>query len=118
MSAPQRTTQARADFELEPDDSQRLANLNGPFDAHHIFDTLPKDALQTQALKLDLTFWCYACGGMASTRTCPHTEKEQLQVSGTQLRKWLEQGDAVPKEFSRTEVLEILREYYAGLKAG
>jgi phosphate starvation-inducible protein PhoH and related proteins len=32
MSA--RVAQARAEVVLEPDDSQRLANLNGPFDAH------------------------------------------------------------------------------------
>ncbi len=29
-----RNAQARADLLFEPDDSQRLANLNGPFDAH------------------------------------------------------------------------------------
>ncbi|MES0872799.1 PhoH family protein [Sinimarinibacterium thermocellulolyticum] len=29
-----RTAQARAEVVLEPDDGQRLANLNGPFDAH------------------------------------------------------------------------------------
>ncbi|MBM3342610.1 MAG: sulfate adenylyltransferase [Betaproteobacteria bacterium] len=96
-------------------DHAGVGSYYGPFDAHHIFDTIPKDALLTQPLKLDLTFWCYACGGMASTRTCPHTEKEQLQVSGTQLRKSLEQGAVVPAEFSRAEVLDILRAYYAEL---
>jgi sulfate adenylyltransferase len=39
-------------------------------------------------------------------------------VSGTQLRKWLSEGAEVPPEFSRPEVLEILREYYASLGAG
>ena len=34
MSAPPRTTQARIDLVLEPDDATRLANLNGPFDAN------------------------------------------------------------------------------------
>jgi phosphate starvation-inducible PhoH-like protein len=34
MSAPQRTTQARIDLVLDPDEAQRFANLNGPFDAH------------------------------------------------------------------------------------
>ncbi len=87
----------------------------GPFDAHHIFDEIPRDALQTRPLKMDVTFWCYRCGGMASGRTCAHADADRLQVSGTQLRKWLSQGDAVPAEFSRPEVLEILREYYAGL---
>jgi sulfate adenylyltransferase len=54
---------------------------------------------------------------MASARTCPHDEKDRLLVSGTKLRKWLSDGDPVPAEFSRPEVLAILREYYAGLKA-
>jgi sulfate adenylyltransferase len=70
---------------------------------------------ETQALRLDLTFWCYRCGGMASNRTCPHGDADRLQVSGTQLRNWLSAGEPVPAEFSRPEVLEILREYYARL---
>jgi sulfate adenylyltransferase len=31
------------------------------------------------------------------------------------LRKWLSEGMEVPPEFSRPEVLAVLREYYAGL---
>jgi sulfate adenylyltransferase len=52
---------------------------------------------------------------MASDRTCPHAPDDRLLVSGTKLRKWLSEGDPVPAEFSRPEVLDILREYYAGL---
>jgi sulfate adenylyltransferase len=37
-------------------------------------------------------------------------------VSGTKLRKWLSDGDAVPAEFSRPEVLDVLRAYYATLE--
>ncbi len=85
----------------------------GPFDAHRIFDEIPPGALETEAMCMDVTFWCYRCGGMASGRTCPHTDADRLQVSGTQLRKWLAEGSAVPVEFSRAEVLEVLREYYA-----
>ena len=94
-------------------DHAGVGNYYGPFDAHHIFDEIPKDALQTQPLKIDWTFWCYECGGMASARTCPHDEKQRLLVSGTKLRKWLSEGDDVPAEFSRPEVLKILRDYYA-----
>ena len=83
------------------------------FEAHDIFDHLPKDALETQPLKIDVAFWCYQCGGMASGRTCPHEDADRLQVSGTQLRKWLSDGTAVPPEFSRPAVLAILREFYA-----
>jgi sulfate adenylyltransferase len=94
-------------------DHAGVGSYYGPFDAHKIFDEIPRGALETQPLKMDVTFWCYRCAGMASGRTCPHGEKDQLQVSGTQLRKWLSEGSDVPAEFSRPEVLEVLREYYA-----
>jgi sulfate adenylyltransferase len=94
-------------------DHAGVGKYYGPFDAHKIFDQIPKGALETQPLRMDITFWCYRCHGMASGRTCPHGEKDQLQVSGTQLRKWLEEGATVPPEFSRPEVLEILRAHYS-----
>ena len=94
-------------------DHAGVGSYYGPFDAHHIFDEIPRDALETRPLKMDVTFWCYRCGGMASGRTCPHGDADRLQVSGTQLRKWLSEGAEVPPEFSRPEVLEILRQHYA-----
>ena len=98
-------------------DHAGVGSYYGPFDAHHIFDEIPTGALETQPLKIDWTFWCYQCGGMASAKTCPHDEKERLLVSGTKLRKWLSEGDDVPAEFSRPEVLAILRKYYASIDA-
>jgi sulfate adenylyltransferase len=98
-------------------DHAGVGSYYGPFDAHHVFDQIPKGALETQPLKIDWTFWCYRCGGMASGRTCPHDDADRLLVSGTKLRKWLSEGTEVPPEFSRPEVLAILREYYAGLDA-
>ena len=98
-------------------DHAGVGSYYGPFDAHRIFDEVPRGALETRALKMDVTFWCYRCGGMASGRTCAHADADRLQVSGTQLRKWLSEGSPVPAEFSRPEVLEILRAYYASLEA-
>jgi sulfate adenylyltransferase len=97
-------------------DHAGVGSYYGPFDAHRIFDEVPQDALETRPLKMDVTFWCYRCGGMASGRTCAHGDKDRLQVSGTQLRNWLSEGSPVPAEFSRPEVLEILRAYYASLE--
>lgn len=96
-------------------DHAGVGDYYGPFDAHHIFDEIPADALETKALKMDWTFWCYKCGGMASMRTCPHQAEDRLLLSGTKLRKALSEGQDVPGEFSRPEVLTILREYYASL---
>jgi sulfate adenylyltransferase len=98
-------------------DHAGVGSYYGPFDAHRIFDEIPKGALETQPLKIDWTFWCYRCGGMASARTCPHGEQDRLLLSGTKLRKMLSEGAEVPAEFSRPEVLGILRQYYAGLDA-
>ncbi len=96
-------------------DHAGVGSYYGPFDAHHIFDEIPKNALETKPLKIDWTFWCYQCGGMASARTCPHDEKDRLLLSGTKLRKMLSEGGDVPAEFSRPEVLTVLRAYYGSL---
>lgn len=96
-------------------DHAGVGSYYGPFDAHRIFDEIPEGSLETQPLKIDWTFWCYQCGGMASDRTCPHEPSHRLLLSGTKLRKMLSEGAPVPAEFSRPEVLEILRQYYAGL---
>ena len=95
-------------------DHAGVGKYYGPFDAHRIFDEIPADALAIRPLRIDWTFWCYRCGGMASARTCPHGDADRLNVSGTQLRQWLSEGAEVPPEFSRPEVLAMLRAYYAG----
>lgn len=97
-------------------DHAGVGDYYGPFDAHHIFDEIPADALETQPLKIDWTFWCNKCDGMASMKTCPHDASDRILLSGTKLRKALSEGEEVSSKFSRPEVLEILRAYYAGLK--
>ncbi len=97
-------------------DHAGVGDYYGPFDAHHIFDEIPSDALEIKPLKIDWTFWCDKCDGMASMRTCPHSAEDRLLLSGTKLRKALSEGAEVPTHFSRPEVLAILRQYYAGLK--
>lgn len=97
-------------------DHAGVGDYYGPFDAHHIFNEIPRDALITQPLKIDWTFWCNQCGTMASMRTCPHTAEDRVLVSGSKLRKLLSEGGEVPDNFSRPEVLAVLRTYYEGLE--
>ena len=96
-------------------DHAGVGDYYGPFDAHHIFDTLWEGALKTRALKIDITFYCNKCFGMATGKTCPHDDADRIHISGTQQRAMLEEGAPVPPEFGRPEVIEILRKYYAGL---
>ncbi len=97
-------------------DHAGVGDYYGPFDAQHIFDEIPKDALETKPLKIDWTYWCNACGTMASARTCPHDESQHVKVSGTKLRKLLSENQEVPANFSRPEVLKVLQKYYAALE--
>jgi len=108
-------------------DHAGVGDYYGPFDAHRIFDEIPPGSLLTQALKMDWTFYDYKLGEMASMKTSPNEDKAvldedgnyvsgaRLLLSGTMLRKMLSEGKPVPAEFSKPEVVEILREYYAGL---
>jgi len=97
-------------------DHAGVGNYYGPFDAHEIFNKIPDGALKLQPLKMDWTFYCYKCGSMASMKTCPHGKEDRLLLSGTMLRKTLSEGGEIPKEFSKPEVLEILRDYYSNLE--
>lgn len=96
-------------------DHAGVGDYYGPFDAQDAYYKLWDGALECKMLPIDWTFWCYKCGGMASMKTCPHPKEDRLFLSGTALRKGLSEGGDIPAEFSRPEVLTVLKEYYAGL---
>lgn len=97
-------------------DHAGVGDYYGPFDAHHIFDTLWPGALITNPLKIDITFFCQKCYGMATAKTCPHGEEHRINISGTEQRRMLLDGEDIPVEFSRPEVIAVLRDYYTSLK--
>jgi len=109
-------------------DHAGVGDYYGPFDAQKIFNEIPPGALALRPLCMDWTFYCYECGTMASMKTCPHESKAvidqngnyqggaRLLLSGTLLRKLMSEGKPVPAEFSRPEVIAILKEYYDSLE--
>ena len=101
-------------------DHAGVGDFYGMFEAQTIFDKIPTPegpgkALLCQPLKIDWTFYCFKCDGMASLRTCPHSKEDRVLLSGTMLRKLLSEGGELPDHFGRDEVIAILREYYEGL---
>ena len=97
-------------------DHAGVGDFYGPYDAQDIFDTLWDGALLTRPLKMDITFYCKKCYGMASARNCPHNSNDRINITGTQQREMLSSGKEIPPEFSRPEVVSVLREYYQSLK--
>jgi sulfate adenylyltransferase len=97
-------------------DHAGVGSYYGPFDSQRIFDTLPPGSLVIEPLKIDITFYCYRCGGMATGKTCPHDDADRLQISGTRLRQMFANREPIPAEFSRPEVVEVLQAYYDGLR--
>jgi sulfate adenylyltransferase len=101
-------------------DHAGVGDFYGMFEAQTIFDKIPcpsepGKALLCTPLKIDWTFYCHKCDGMASLRTCPHKKEDRVLLSGTMLRKMLSEGGQLPDHFGRDEVVEILRQYYQGL---
>jgi sulfate adenylyltransferase len=102
-------------------DHAGVGDFYGMFEAQTIFNKIPYPeapgkALLCQPLKIDWTFYCFKCDGMASLRTCPHGKEDRVLLSGTMLRKMLSEDMALPDHFGRDEVVAILREYYKGLE--
>ncbi len=101
-------------------DHAGVGDFYGLFEAQEIFDRIPETGdpakdLLCKPMKIDWTFYCHECDGMASLRTCPHKKESRVILSGTKLRKALSEGAEVVDHFGRDEVLALLREYYEGL---
>ena len=93
-------------------DHAGVGKYYGDFDAQTIFDGIGKDQLEIEIFRGDHTVWCKSCNQLVMIRDCPHEGADHIFLSGTQVREMLGKGEALPPEFARPEVAEILSAYY------
>ncbi|HKW14533.1 MAG TPA: sulfate adenylyltransferase [Candidatus Krumholzibacteria bacterium] len=98
-------------------DHAGVGNYYGTYDAQKLFWSIA-DQVAITPIMFEHSFYCRRCAGMASQKTCPHGNADRIVLSGTKVREMLQNGDALPEEFTRPEIAAILQKHYAQSRVG
>ncbi|MCP4698704.1 MAG: sulfate adenylyltransferase [Gammaproteobacteria bacterium] len=95
-------------------DHAGVGDYYGPFDAQTIFDEeAPKSSLKIDIFRADHTAYSKKLDEVVMMRDAPdHSKEDFILLSGTKVRAMLAAGVALPPEFARPEVAQILMDFY------
>ena len=98
-------------------DHAGVGDYYGAFDAQDIFDEpVVKESLKLKIFAADHTAYSKKLNEIVMMRDVKdHSKEDFVLLSGTKVREMLSKGEALPEEFARKEVAEILMDYYSNL---
>lgn len=90
-------------------DHAGVGGFYGAYDAHALARELSeKHDLGIQLLLLHEPYYCEKCGMVVSEKNCSHYETDRIEISGTIIRKYINEG-AIPDEIMlRKEIFDAI----------
>lgn len=90
-------------------DHAGVGSYYDPYAAHHVFDRFTTDDLGIEIMRYKAISYCRECAKMVSEKACDHHDNSKIQLSGTQFRGKLRDGESISEHCMRPEVVDYLR---------
>ncbi len=76
--------------------------------AHRIFDNFTEKELGIKILKYQNVSYCNSCKKFVEKNSCCHPEAEKIFLSGTKIRRMINNKERLPEELVRKEISDFL----------